>query len=1211
MYLKRLKVRNFKSFSGATEIPFQPGFTGVAGPNGMGKSNISDAILFVLGPTSSKALRAERLTHLFFNGGSSKKPATECEVSLVFDNADKLLPCDSAEVEITRYVKLAPSDPDGYYSYFYVNGKRTTQTEIDAILSHGRLSGDGYNLVQQGDVNKVVTMGPVPRRALIERLAGISQYDDELQRAEAKRTDLDQNLERIKTLLSEIKGRLSSLEGQRLQAIQYKQLQDDQRRTQARLARAGHRMAEQELATCRHQAEAARTEIARLETARTELAARQEELARAIDQVDRAIAEAGGAAALKFKQELDEKRMGYARLDSSLGHLREALETLSTQAEELATRVREDETQRLSLGKQEATLAERLAALAKQAEDDSRGIQTATGSPGKPGEKIANARKQQLEIERQHDAKQKAWQGAVQEREAAHAAREAAERTQAQAEDDLREREVEVKDLELRIKETQPSKGSGGGSTGDLQKELFGLKNQEKNVAAEAERLAREVGEVNRRYLALDARLKARTESGSRPNQLAAVDFLLSQRNLGKVSGIRGTVEELADFDPKVKTALQVAGGGRFQALVVETDQVAEECIRLLRDEKRGRATFLPLNKMLPGRPHGKSMVVAKTAGASGFAIDLVKFEETLRPAFWYVFGETVVMDDLAHARSQMGGVRLVTLSGDLIEATGAISGGYLDPSAQGRGADSAVELKRLGEELREKSAAETAARGALSQATSRIRVVSEELATRSIQDQSHQSSRQILEKDIAAARTRLQAARERIRAAADEQKEAETASARAEETVRRLGEEIAALKASIATAQEQYLGQLPEALGAKLRALQEAAQLTSEERVRVNGELESIRASLAALVTNLDGRKAELATAQSALAAKKKESAQTEKSLRTAKEALDALKAVESKQTEAQKVQGEQKHQLEAERLGVTGKLGEAQANLETRRSMLTQEETRLAVAETKFHELEEALKQYPEPEPDEKPMSVEELKRKIATLDQQLAALGDVNLRAVEEYDSEKGRLDEFGTEVQRLTTEKAELVGLVGEIEKKKREKILEVVVRVDENFRTIYGELSAGGEGEISLENPADPLAGGLLIKARPPGKTVARLEQLSGGEKSLASLAFIFSLQRYDPSPLYVFDEVDMSLDGLNAEYVGRMLRHNSERAQFVVISLRKVTLKFANHLYGVTMHGDGCSRVVGIHLDDIHDVESREGARTADAAPSPPVLEAR
>ncbi|MGP8075913.1 MAG: chromosome segregation protein SMC [Thermoplasmata archaeon] len=1202
MYLKRLKLRNFKSFAGATEIPFQPGFTGVAGPNGMGKSNISDAILFVLGPTSSKALRAERLTHLFFNGGSSKKPATECEVSLVFDNADKLLPIETPEVEITRYVKLAPSDPDGYYSYFYVNGKRTTQTEIDSLLSHARLSGDGYNLVQQGDINKVVTMGPIPRRGLVERLAGISQFDDELERAATKRTDLDANLDRIQTLMGDIKSRLSGLEGQRLLAIQYKQLQDDKKRSEARLARAGHRLAEQELATCRKQVDSVRAEIERLEAARSQLASRQAELAAAIDAIDKEIAEAGGAAAVKFKDEVDEKKMAYARLDQSLGHLREALEATATQADELAKTVRADETQETTLRAQESKLAERLADLAQTADENARELQTATGTPGKSHDKLAAARKQQLELARQTETKQTAWTQSVQARETASAAFRTAERSQAQAEDDLREREVEVKDLELRIKEATPGKNGSGPSTGDLQKELFALKTKEKNLAAEGDRLSQEVLELNRRYLALDARLKARADGGGRPTALAAVDYLLSQRNLGKITGIRGTVEELADFDPKLKTALQVAGGSRFQALVVESDQVAEECIKLLREEKRGRATFLPLNKMLPGRPHGKSLVAAKASGATGFAIDLVKFDETLRSAFWYVFGETVVMDDLARARAQMGGVRLVTLNGDLIEATGAISGGYLDPTSQGRGSDSAVELKRLGEELRGKVAAETAGRTELAKVTERIRTVAEELSTRSIQDQAHQSARQVFDKDLETARERLAAAQDRINAARAEQKKVAAALATAEADVNRVAGEIAALKEQTRKAQEQYLSQLPEAVSVRLRSLQEIAQKTGEERVQVNGELESIRASLAALSTNLEGRRAELAKAQKEIVAKKKEIVATERTLRESHEALEALKGVESKQSESARAQSDKKKKLDTERLDVTAKLAQAQANLETRRTMLTGEQTRLAQAEVRLTELNEALKQFPDPEPDEKPVSVDELKKKISALEQQLQAMGDVNLRAVEEYDQEKSRSDEFQSEVQRLTSEKAELLSLVGEIETKKREKITDVVAQVGTHFKEIYGELSAGGEGELAHENPEDPRAGGLLIKARPVGKTVARLEQLSGGEKSLASLAFIFSMQRYDPSPLYVFDEVDMSLDGLNAEFVGRMLRRNAERAQFIVISLRKVTLKFGHHLLGVTMRGDGCSKVVGIDLDDIHDVESRENARAPEAA---------
>ncbi|MCI4317366.1 MAG: AAA family ATPase, partial [Thermoplasmata archaeon] len=315
MYLKRVKLRNFKSFAGSTEIPFEPGFTGVAGPNGMGKSNISDAILFVLGPTSSKALRADRLTHLFFNGGSSKKAATECEVSLTFDNRDHLLPVESGEVEVTRYVKLAPSDPNGYYSYFYVNGRRSTQTEIDSLLSHARLSGDGYNLVQQGDVNKIVAMGPIPRRGLVERLAGISQYDDELHRAETKRADLETNLGRINTLLTEIRNHLGQLERQRLAAIQYRQIQDEKRKAEARLARAGHRIARQELTSCESQLTKLNEELGTLRQEMTGLESERQKLEASIDQVEKDIVKRGGVEAAKFKADLDAKRMAFARLD--------------------------------------------------------------------------------------------------------------------------------------------------------------------------------------------------------------------------------------------------------------------------------------------------------------------------------------------------------------------------------------------------------------------------------------------------------------------------------------------------------------------------------------------------------------------------------------------------------------------------------------------------------------------------------------------------------------------------------------------------------------------------------------------------------------------------------------------------------------------------------------------------------------------------------
>ncbi|MCI4363705.1 MAG: chromosome segregation protein SMC [Thermoplasmata archaeon] len=1196
MHLKRLKVRNFKSFAGATEIPFQPGFTGVAGPNGMGKSNISDAILFVLGPTSSKALRAERLTHLFFNGGVAKKPATECEVSLVFDNRDRLLPVEHDEVELTRYVKLAPGVPDGYYSYFYVNGRRSTQGEIDAVLSHARLSGDGYNLVQQGDVNRIVSMGPVPRRGLVERLAGISQYDDELERAQGKRTELETNLGQVRTLLGEIRTRLGALESQRLLAIQYRQLQEEKHEAEAQLARAELLRARQEVNSCEAARDRLRLELADLETAATQLESQRDELAASIDAAEREIAAKAGPDGLRFRGEVDQARLAFARLDEQLRTAREDLEELSKKVEALEVSLTESEGEVSRLTEEETSIAGRLTAVETRLKSGESSLHDATGDAEQSQGKLVELRRSILEKERTLQSITKRWQEGVQGVESIRSQVSLAEKETAQSEEEERTRELELKDLELRLREARgTSAGEGSHSSKQLQQELFTHHAKEKALLARAQVLSTELLELNRRYMALDARLKARSEGGGRSGSLAAVDYLLSLRNLGKVAGIRGTVEELSRYDPVHRTALTVAAGNRFQALVVESDQVAEECIRVLRNEKRGRATFLPLNKMLPGRPKGKSLIAAQSGGAVGFAVDLVKFDEELRSAFWYVFGETIVMKDLAAAREQMGGVRLVTTSGDLIEATGAMTGGFLDTGDRARGQDSALELRRLGEELSSKSAEESSAKQELAKLQESIRELSEELAKRSGEAQAQGSALKVLEEQLAPAREKLLQVRRRASTAVAARESADRELAKSTSALAELEGAKQALETALAKLNEQYMQRLPGAVSSRIRSLQEAHAGASAEQLELSKQREAARANLANAERDVTERKAELTTTLKLRATRAGELSKLERSQVESRAELDKLKLLEEERLKASEGLTGKKRKLETDRLGLVDRLARAQETLRTRRLMEQGENVRLATAEQHLREVEAAAKELSESEVESGPPAPpEELRRKIQLLASELEGMGSVNLRALEEFDTEKSRLDQFEGEVNRITSEETDLQSLVTEIERKKREKLITVVDGVNARYREIYGELSGGGEGEIGLENPADPLAGGLLIKARPVGKTVLRLEQLSGGEKSLASLAFIFALQRYDPSPLYVFDEVDMSLDGVNAENVGRMLRRNAERAQFIVISLRKVTLKFATTLFGVTMHGDGCSRVVGIHLDEIVDVDDRE-----------------
>ena len=234
MYLKEIELENFKSFGRRITIPFLKGFTAITGPNGSGKSNIGDAILFVLGPRSSKAIRAKNLSDLIFNGGKSKKPAKFCKASLIFDNEDRIIPIDQNDVKLTRLVRRSKSAKDKYNSYFYVNGKPSSQNEFENLLAHARISADGYNLVQQGDINRITQLSPVDRRRMLDDVAGITKFDKDIGRAEKKRDDVEGNLEKIGIRVDEIKRQLKELDKDRSDALKYNDLKEKLSRTKIR-----------------------------------------------------------------------------------------------------------------------------------------------------------------------------------------------------------------------------------------------------------------------------------------------------------------------------------------------------------------------------------------------------------------------------------------------------------------------------------------------------------------------------------------------------------------------------------------------------------------------------------------------------------------------------------------------------------------------------------------------------------------------------------------------------------------------------------------------------------------------------------------------------------------------------------------------------------------------------------------------------------------
>ncbi|MCK4902960.1 MAG: AAA family ATPase, partial [Thermoplasmatales archaeon] len=297
MYLKEVRMENFKSFGKKLTVPFFPGFTAITGPNGSGKSNIADAILFVLGPKSSKVMRAGRLTDLIFNGGKKhKNPAKFCRVSLVFGNKKRKMPVDADEVILTRMIKRAPlkNDPTNYYSKFYINDRSATYSDFENVLLHARMSGDGYNIVKQGDVTSLIEMGSIDRRRLIDDIAGISHFDNDIKKAEKEAVEVDSNLERIRIILSEISGQIRQLKNDRDSAYRYKELKDQLYETKAKIAMKKKQDVEAQIAEVAKQIESYESEKVKLDEKSKELKNKYAESQKELEELEKKIGDVGG-----------------------------------------------------------------------------------------------------------------------------------------------------------------------------------------------------------------------------------------------------------------------------------------------------------------------------------------------------------------------------------------------------------------------------------------------------------------------------------------------------------------------------------------------------------------------------------------------------------------------------------------------------------------------------------------------------------------------------------------------------------------------------------------------------------------------------------------------------------------------------------------------------------------------------------------------------
>src|SRR3989449_341624 len=1002
-------MENFKSFGRKISIPFLQGYTSITGPNGSGKSNIADAILFVLGPKSSKAIRAGKLTDLIWNGGKDKKGADSCQVSLLFDNSDRQIPVEADEVKLTRYVGLSPSVDGGYNSYFYINDRKSSLSEFDSLLAHARISAEGYNLVQQGDVQKIVSMSSIERRRILDNIAGITKFDDDITQAEGKRRETEENLERIRIILDEIDKQIKQLEADRDGALKYKELNGRMSTAKAQLAYKNRELIERQIVGTKEQIAKHEADRAKLEAQKAELRTLFDAAVARLNELEQEMAERGGEEAKQLKEKLDGLRIERAR--------------------------------------------------ATDGTETSKEVQ-----------------KQIIALNNEIDQVEERVKGIVLEGDRTKEAMSRLESEITQIQESRKAYQVEYDDADWQLKELRTSTKESGKSLQKLQQEFHEKRAEEAKLAKEQAELQTAILSLTRQYAQLKA--EADVAENMKRGYTSAVSAILECRETGSIKGIHGTVAQLAHVEAQYETAIVTAAGARMQGIIVDDDSVAAQCIDYLKKRKIGRATFLPLTKMLVGKPRGKAILVAKEC--LGFAIDLCHFDDKYRDAFFYVFGDTLVVQTLDEARKWMGGVRLVTIEGELIEASGAMIGGDLERSTVKFGPSVASELEKIAEQLREAQAHGETVANRLNELRKELLDLEGEIKEsggRSGAVEVKTSTLEAKRKDFAA---KVATADKDLKDRKERFDEARKTATRIEEDLTKFTKALEALKGKRDERKKAVIAATPQQISSRMKELMSRRATLAEELSGLRSKLEA----MATQTTFLEERRTEVGSRLTALDGQRKDH---EKRIEAFQESLGHLETEIRglEKTEAQ--MGKKVKDLQDARDAAYKEKTDREADLdkithkiETKEDFLLKMQTELKVQEEQLAEAERVMKEMAVELQEGRLPSLEELKTTIADCEAAINALGPINLRALEDYDAQQARSVELKDEFKRLEGHGEELIHLVDELTDKKKEGLAKIFTSINENFGRVYAELTEGGEAELALENPEKPVEARICL-----------------------------------------------------------------------------------------------------------------------------------
>jgi chromosome segregation protein len=1231
VYIKRLELSSFKSFGNKVSIPLLPGFTVISGPNGSGKSNLIDALLFCLGLAGSKGMRAERLPDLVNHTQSSRNRSTiEAVVTVTFDLTDEL---PSLEDEIERAVEeignganqngaeseaSAPNRKNGhngneanhgngqsdgssdgstvltlrewtvtrklrvtqqgtYTSNYYINGEPCTLTDLHESLNRLRIYPEGYNVVLQGDVTRIISMNSRERREIIDELAGVATFDRKISQARDKLDAVKDREDKYHIVERELIDQRDRLAQDRIKAEKYQKLRRELQAKEQWESVIQHRQLV-------HSAQQLQAQIGTDEQAIANLVEQLTALATEIRQSTLELEQLNTRVKALGEEELLSLQATLATREAELRQLQRQEQDLKTARRELEANLArtqqdlQEQQQQLATLSQEKEGLETRDLVTRRTERD-RAQQRLEQSRAAANASAASAEawvQEQTKLRHQLDAllstlePQRTEQARLRERTL-------------QLERQLQEQTDSRQSLEQRLTEKQTQQAAIATQMAELQQRIQAMAKSltaaEEELQIQQETQARLLNEQREKQRRLD-KLEAQTQAMREAQGTHATQLIL-QMNL---PGVCGLVAQLGRVEPRYQLALEIAAGARLGNLVVEDDGVAAAAIEVLKQRKAGRATFLPLNKIQPGRLPNKN-TLRSLSGCVAYAYDLVDFDDRYRDVFAYVFGSTLVFETLSDARRHVGQHRMVTLEGDLLETSGAMTGGTSNArqSLHFGTMDSgeSEEAKALSDRLEEIERILQRCENSIFRATNLVKERTQELTELRQQHREFQLQNDQLNGELKTLNTSLPQLRTQLE---QNTQELDTSQTR-----------LQMLDIQI-PAQEEQLHQLRQAL----------ADL---EQSHTHSEWQQIQSTLRTQETDLSQKELALRSVEQRLQDLDNQSQRVQEKIQQAQERSQQYRTQQATQLNQQSTSQEQQSALNAQieqtrsalkeleqRLGSEkGNRDRAERQLRERQTQQQQKEwERQKVQEsqqarrTQLVTVQEQLKarqlELPDPLPEvPENLGLEQLQQELRSLQKRLQAMEPVNMLALEEYERTQARLEELSEKLRTLEEERTELLLRIENFTTLRQRAFKEAFDAVNINFQSIFATLS-DGDGHLQLDDPQNPFNGGLNLVAHPKGKPVQRLASMSGGEKSLTALSFIFALQRYRPSPFYAFDEVDMFLDGANVERLAKMIKQQSEQAQFIVVSLRRPMIESAQRQIGVTQARGAFTQVLGIDL---------------------------